>query len=133
MFRLDLRLATDTYPVSFLELCEVRLKRGTLNNPWLILVPQRTDLVEMHDLAEAERHLLIDEIARTGEALKSVTDCDKINVAAFGNMVAQMHVHIISRFVSDPWWPGPIDMAAEGRDWDRSALDRFRDTLATAL
>lgn len=133
MFRLDLRIATDTYPVGFLGLCEVRLKRGTPGNPWLVLVPQRKGLVELHDMTEADRHLLSDEIAHAGRALKRVSACDKINVAAFGNMVPQLHVHVIARFATDEWWPGPIDMTAAPRDWERHSLETFCNELKAAL
>jgi len=133
MFTLDPRLAADTYPLCFLPLCEVRLKRGSAANPWLILVPQRAELVEMHDLSLDDRHALVDEIARTSDALKSITACDKINVAAFGNMVKQMHVHVIARFSSDQWWPGAIDMAARSREWSEEARDPFCNRLKETL
>jgi len=133
MFTLDSRIAADTYPVKFLPLCEVRLKRGTAGNPWLILVPQRPNLSEIHDLSLEDRRSIIDEIARASGALKAVCACDKINVAAFGNMVEQLHVHVIARFVSDEWWPGAIDMAARPWAWTDEArvpfCNRLKDTL----
>lgn len=133
MFTLDPRLAADTYTVSFLPLCEVRLKRGTAGNPWLILVPQRAEIVEMHDLSPDDRHALVDEIARASGALKIITACDKVNVAAFGNMVKQMHVHVIARFSGDQWWPGAIDMAARPLEWSEEARIPFCNRLKEAL
>lgn len=133
MFTLDPRLASDSYPVDLLTLCDVRLKRGSSANPWLLLVPRRPDLVEIHDLAPADRHTLIDEIARVTAALKAACACDKINVAAFGNSVPQMHVHVIARFAMDPWWPGPLDMTAPGDPWDEAARQSFCARLKQAL
>jgi len=133
MFVLDLRLAADTLPVTVLPLCEVRLKRGAAGNPWLVLVPQRPGLVEMHDLMPGDRYALMDEIAAVGAALKSVSGCDKINVAAFGNMVAQMHVHVIARYCGDRWWPGAIDMGAPPVEWAEPAFVAFRDRFNAQL
>lgn len=133
MFELDPRLADDTYPLTFLPLCEVRLKKGTASNPWLIMIPQRPGLVELHDLSLEDRRSLIDEITRATAALKSTCGCEKINVAAFGNQVAQLHVHVIARFDNDEWWPGPIDMAARPWDWDDDARLPFSNRLKDAL
>jgi len=133
MFTLDRFLNRDTYPLTFLPLCEVRLKKGTAGNPWLILVPQRPGLVELHDLSLEDRRALIDEITRATSALKSVCGCEKINVASFGNMVPQLHIHIIARFSNDQWWPDPIDMSARPWDWTDDAripfCNRLKDTI----
>ena len=133
MFKLYPRRDSDTFPLTFLPLCEVRLKRGTAGNPWLILVPQRSGLVEIHDLSLEDRRSLMDEITRASAALKTVTGCEKINVAAFGNMVPQLHIHIIARFANDQWWPGPIDMSARPWDWDDESRVPFSNRLKDAL
>ncbi len=133
MFTLDPRLASDSYPVHLLSLCDVRLKRDSAANPWLLLVPRRPNLVEIHDLAPVDRHALIDEIGQVTAALKAASSCDKINVAAFGNTVPQMHVHVIARFTMDPWWPGPLDMTASGSPWDDAARQSFCARLIDAL
>lgn len=76
--------------------------------PWLILVPQRAGLREIHDLPAAERGVLIEEISRAGRLMQSAFRADKINIAALGNQVPQLHVHVIARFTGDPAWPNPI-------------------------
>lgn len=76
--------------------------------PWLMLVPRRADISEILDLSEADRQQLFKETMQAAEALREVARPDKLNIGALGNMVRQLHVHIIGRFVSDPAWPGPV-------------------------
>ncbi|TCT06630.1 HIT domain-containing protein [Aquabacter spiritensis] len=105
-FRLDPRLAADGPPLGDLPLCHVRLVDDA-RFFWIVLVPRRPDLVEIIDLPAAERALLMEEIAAASAALKAASGCAKLNVAALGNMVAQLHVHIIGRSPGDAAWPGP--------------------------
>jgi diadenosine tetraphosphate (Ap4A) HIT family hydrolase len=106
-FRLDPRLVADTIPVGALPLCEVRLmdRRAW---PWLVLVPRRAGAVEVHDLRPADRARLIEEIALVARVLKRVERADKINVGSLGNVVAQLHVHVVARRKGDRGWPGPV-------------------------
>lgn len=106
-FRLHERLAQDTVEVARWELSLVLLMRERLW-PWLILVPRRPGCREIHDLAAGDRALLIEEIARAGCALERGFDADKINLGAIGNMVPQLHVHLIARHRADPAWPKPV-------------------------
>lgn len=106
-FHLDPRLAADTRPVLELPLCRLLMMRG-VDHPWLILVPRAPDLVEILDLSEHDRRWLFDEVARVAEALRAETGCAKLNVGALGNVVAQLHVHVIARFRDDPAWPNPV-------------------------
>lgn len=106
-FALDPRLEADSIPVAELPLSAVRLMRDA-NFPWLLLVPRRAGTVEIIDLSEADRARLMDEIALASTALRSEVPCDKLNVAALGNMVAQLHVHVIARRRDDPAWPNPV-------------------------
>ena len=76
--------------------------------PWLILVPMRADLSELIDLDGPDRAQLTGEIDDTARALREITGCDKLNIAALGNMVRQLHIHVIARFEADPAWPGPV-------------------------
>ena len=78
------------------------------NYPWLLLVPRRADTVEIIDLDEVGQAQLMTEIGRVARALKEVTQCDKLNIAALGNLVPQLHVHIIARRSSDVAWPRPV-------------------------
>ena len=106
-FTLDPRLAGDSVPVVDLPLSAVRLMNER-SWPWLILVPRRPGLVELIDLPPSDRATLIEEIARAAEALSRLYRPDKMNVAALGNVVPQLHVHVIARFHCDPAWPRPI-------------------------
>ena len=101
------QLKTDTIDIGDLPLCRVLVIKDA-NYPWLLLVPRRADAVEIIDLDEVQQAQLMTEIARVSRALKEVTRCDKLNVAALGNLVPQLHVHIIARRASDAAWPRPV-------------------------
>jgi diadenosine tetraphosphate (Ap4A) HIT family hydrolase len=107
VWQLDQTLRGDTIAIGDLPLCRVLLNDDR-NYPWLILVPRREDLMELTDLTESGRTTLMREIAQVSAALKAHTRCHKLNVAALGNVVAQLHVHIIARFRTDPAWPNPV-------------------------
>jgi len=106
-FALDPRLAADTFPLLELDLSTLLVMRDG-NYPWLILVPRRAGAVEILDLIAEDRALLWSEIERVAAALKAETGADKLNVAALGNVVSQLHVHIIARFRGDAAWPAPV-------------------------
>jgi len=106
-FELHPRLAQDTLAFAELDLCTVRLMNDS-RFPWLILVPRRAGAREFHQLAVAERSVLMEEIAHVSAALERATGAVKINVGALGNIVAQLHVHVVARFESDAAWPGPV-------------------------
>ena len=101
------QLAQDTVPVGDLPLARVLLANDA-NYPWLILVPRLPGLIELIDLEENAQVQLLGEISETARALKKITACDKLNIAALGNQVAQLHVHIIARRRSDGAWPKPV-------------------------
>ena len=107
MFALHPRLAADTIEVSRLPLCELRLMNDA-RFPWLILVPMREGITEIHALDAADRLQLMDEIVRCSQALESLCKPDKINVGALGNLVPQLHVHVVARRIGDAAWPGPV-------------------------
>jgi diadenosine tetraphosphate (Ap4A) HIT family hydrolase len=131
-FGLDPRLAADTLPVGDLALCRVLLMKDS-RYPWLILVPRRAGLSEIHDLAAGERALLIEEAARAGAGLKSLTGAKKINTGALGNMVAQLHVHVVARFVGDDAWPGPVWGSGQAVPYEDKAVARLVADLRRAL
>lgn len=106
-FQLDPRLAADTILLADLPLSRLLMMRDG-NYPWLILVPRRAGAVEILDLAAEDRAALWSEIERVAEALRAETAADKLNVAALGNVVAQLHVHVIARFRGDAAWPAPV-------------------------
>lgn len=107
MFELHPRLAQDAIVIGEFELSLLLLSRDA-NYPWCILVPKREDIYEIHHLDEVEQLQLIRESCRLSEVMTSLFDADKMNVAALGNVVRQLHVHHIVRFTDDAAWPQPI-------------------------
>jgi diadenosine tetraphosphate (Ap4A) HIT family hydrolase len=106
-FTLDPRLETDTMPVGDLPLSSVLLMDDA-RFPWLILVPRRTGVSEITDLTEEDAQLLTSEIRLATRVMLDLSKPDKVNVGALGNVVPQLHVHVVGRFRSDPAWPGPV-------------------------
>jgi diadenosine tetraphosphate (Ap4A) HIT family hydrolase len=135
-FRLHPQLAQDTTPVGDLALSRVLLMNDA-NYPWLILVPRRAGAVEIVDLAEDEQILLTQEIARASHALKAVAACDKLNVAAIGNVVPQLHVHVVARRRDDPAWPKPVWGAMPASPYEPAVRDalmmRLREAFGAVL
>ena len=125
------QLADDSTPVIELALCEVRLM-DVANHPWLILIPKVADAVEIIDLSPAQRAQLTTEIDTAARALKALFKPDKLNVAALGNLVPQLHVHVIARYQNDIAWPRPVWGAANARPYEPEELiARVRALSAT--
>ena len=106
-FQLHERLAEDTVEVARWTLSQVLLMNDS-HYPWLVLVPQRSGLRDFDDLAEADLPVMTGEILRASRLLKAAFRPDKMNVAALGNQVPQLHLHVIARFTADAAWPGPV-------------------------
>jgi diadenosine tetraphosphate (Ap4A) HIT family hydrolase len=100
-------LEKDTISIGDLPLSRVLVIKDA-NYPWLLLVPRRADVIEIIDLNEVEQAQLMTEINRVARALKEIAKPDKMNIAALGNVVPQLHVHIIARRTSDAAWPRPV-------------------------
>jgi len=122
-FSLHPRLEADTVFLADWGLSRVLLMNDT-RYPWLVLVPRRADLVELHDLSHAERMVLMEEIARAGKGLKTLIGATKINVGALGNLVPQLHVHVVARHPGDEAWPGPVWGKGEAKPYATSDLER---------
>jgi diadenosine tetraphosphate (Ap4A) HIT family hydrolase len=127
-FRLHARLEADSFLMRDLALSQLRLN-NVRSVPWLVLVPRRADIREIHDLEAADRALLIEEIAQVSRALVELYAPDKINVAALGNMVPQLHVHMIARFVSDSAWPDPVFGKVDMEPYEAAAVMAIRTRL----
>jgi diadenosine tetraphosphate (Ap4A) HIT family hydrolase len=106
-FQLDPRLAADTLHLGDFALCRVLLANDA-RFPWLILVPRRSGLADLIDVAPQDRALLAAEIDQAARALKGAVRCDKLNVASLGNVVRQLHVHVVARTTDDAAWPRPV-------------------------
>jgi len=125
-------LARDTVEVCSLALCRVLLMRDG-RFPWLVLVPERESVREIHELAAADRAELIEEVARVGETLARLFRPDKVNVGALGNVVPQLHVHVVARFAVDPAWPGPVWGSGDAVPRSGEELEALRARLAAEL
>jgi diadenosine tetraphosphate (Ap4A) HIT family hydrolase len=106
-FLLHPRLEADAVFVADWALSRV-LVMNDARYPWVILVPRKFDLSEVHDLGAADRAVFIEEIARASAALKTFSGAAKINVGALGNLVLQLHTHVVARRPGDAAWPGPV-------------------------
>jgi diadenosine tetraphosphate (Ap4A) HIT family hydrolase len=125
---LDARLVSDTINIGDLPLCRVLVIKDA-NYPWLLLVPRRHDVTEIIDLDEVEQAQLMTEINRVAKALKSVALCEKLNIAALGNVVAQLHVHIIARRSTDAAWPRPVWGVVPALPHDAQEVEAFIQVL----
>ena len=128
-FQLHERLAADCITLADWPLCRVLLMNDA-SYPWLILVPRRPALSEVHDLDPGDMPQFMDEICGASRALQSSLKPNKINVAALGNLVPQLHLHVIARFTDDPAWPGPVWGKAPPVPYDPGALEA-RVTMLT--
>jgi len=105
-FSLDPQLDQDCHVLGKLELCQVLLMDNAAL-PWFILVPETT-LIELCDLPQSEQHQLLSEANRVAEFIRNEFSVDKLNLGAIGNVVSQMHVHVIGRRYTDYCWPNPV-------------------------
>jgi diadenosine tetraphosphate (Ap4A) HIT family hydrolase len=131
-FRLDERLEHDSEFCVNLGLCQMRLLEDH-RWPWLVLVPQRNDLTEIFDLTPLDQTMLTFETAMVATALKQVTGAEKINVGALGNIVRQLHVHVIARQEGDANWPGPVWGYGQKTPWPQAEKRIFLNQLLEAL
>lgn len=127
-FTLDPRLDADTFPVGELALSTVRLMDDA-RFPWLILVPRRAGLADLVDFDEDDAALMTVELRRASRVLRELTSPYKLNVAALGNSVRQLHVHVIARFETDVAWPKPVWGVGTAASYDPATAD----TLITRL
>ena len=123
-FALHERLAADTAFVADWALSRVLLMNDA-RYAWLVLVPRRFGAVELFDLGEGDRTTLTEETARAAKLLKTISGSAKINVGALGNLVPQLHVHVVARNPGDPAWPGPV--------WGHSPAVPYEATARDAL
>ena len=129
-FIIDPTLEQDTILLGELDLCEVRLLPDSFN-PWVVLVPKRADIVEIFQLTDMEQGTLMAEIVKVSEKISDLFSPDKINVGALGNMVPQLHIHIICRFKEDRAWPRAIWGTPNGED--QGIIDDYIDQISEAL
>lgn len=131
-FTLDAQLAADTHPIGDFALSRLLLMDDA-RFPWLILVPRRAGMRELIDLPTADQHLLLDEIARCSAMLRDLFAPHRLNVAALGNVVAQLHVHVIARRRDDAGWPRPVWGTGTREAYSAAARDELIARLRSAL
>ena len=131
-FSLDSRLEAESDRIMWLGLCDLRVMNDR-RWPWLILVPQRRGIEEIHDLTPLDQAMLTFETNMVSQAVKSVTGCTKINSGALGNIVRQLHVHVVARNEGDPGWPGPVWGHGKRELYADDDLRRFAERIKAAL
>ena len=131
-FEIDERLERDGLLITRLGLCQLRI----LNDrrwPWLVLIPQRNGISEIFDLTPLDQAMLTFETNMVGLALKKATGATKINVGALGNIVRQLHVHVIARSEGDANWPGPVWGFGSAEPWDEGERKAFAARIVENL
>jgi diadenosine tetraphosphate (Ap4A) HIT family hydrolase len=123
-FKLDSRLEADTLPIGDLALSSVLLLNDA-RFPWFVLVPRIEGVSELTDLSDEQSAQMMQEIRIAARVMLELSKPDKVNVGALGNIMPQLHVHVIGRFRSDPAWPGPV--------WGHGTRTPYPDHAATAL
>ena len=132
MFELHLRLQSDTSLIGQLPLCSALLSRDA-NYPWVILVPRRAGITEIYQLNPEDRQQLLLESCVLAEAMEAIFRGDKLNIAAIGNLVPQLHLHHVVRYKSDAAWPGPVWGAVEAVAYSDALLQQRLTELRRGL
>ncbi|EAR10512.1 HIT domain-containing protein [Reinekea blandensis] len=132
MFELDYRLENDCVDIGSLPLCRILLMKDA-NYPWIILVPQRENISEIFQLDLDSQEQLIWESSFVAERLMSAFDGDKMNIAALGNVVPQLHIHHVVRREDDAAWPNPVWGAVPPKAYQAAELDQRIRVLREAL
>ncbi len=136
MFKLDPQLEADTFPVGITSLNRIVLMNDS-RFPWLILVPERPDIREPFELTDEDQRTLMQESMIVGKSLKALFNAHKLNIAALGNQVSQLHIHHIARFRTDAAWPRPVWGAGAAEPYEAEALRErvalLREVLSNEL
>lgn len=127
-----MQLARDCFEVKDLELCRLLLMNDS-NYPWCILVPRRDSICEIHQLSESDQILLIQESSRLSLAMLKLFPGEKMNVAALGNIVPQLHVHHIVRRTGDKVWPKPVWGQVPAQAYEKEVARRICEQLTSAV
>ncbi|MCB9060198.1 MAG: HIT family protein [Halobacteriovoraceae bacterium] len=132
MFTLDERLESEFVLIGQTEVCEVLVKKNS-EVPWVVLVPKVENVSEYYELHHGVQFILLDEINFFSKFMKNKFEADKINIAMFGNIVPQLHVHIVARFKTDRFWPGNIigHELEEEHDKSEKIISGIKEVLAS--
>lgn len=124
VFTLHTQLEADSLLLGHFPLCQLRLINDA-NYPWFLLVPQRAEITEIHQLEKVEQQQLMRESSYLSELLTKAFNPDKLNIAALGNQVPQLHIHHIARYRNDPAWPAPV--------WGHTIATPYQDSEISAI
>ena len=132
MFKLHNKLQEDTIEIIRLKLSRVLLMDDS-SFPWIVLVPERQGVQEVYELSIEDRSVLIEEIAAASEIIRQLYSPDKINIGALGNLVPQLHIHVIGRFRTDRAWPGPVWGTGKARPYAADELSAVAGRIKKAF
>ena len=132
MFVLDTRLHEDTWLIGDFPLCRLLLSNDS-NYPWFILVPRREGISELFQLDEHDQQLMWAETTALARTLKDAFGADKMNVATLGNVVSQLHMHVIVRYQDDVAWPGPVWGKHPAKPYTQAEVGAIQDKLKSVL
>ncbi len=131
-FILHSKLAADTFEVLSLEVSQLLLMNDA-RYPWLILVPQVSGMRDLHNLSTKQYQAVTQEIVQVSEVLESLAQAHKMNVGALGNMVPQLHIHIIARQTNDAAWPAPVWGVGEAQPYSQDTAKTLIQQIASKL
>ncbi len=131
-FTLHQRLRKDTFEIARLRLSTLLLMNDS-SFPWIILVPMRVSVKELHELTAGDRAVLMEEIAAASRVVENLYRPDKINIGALGNIVPQLHIHVIGRCTGDRAWPGPAWGSGAPEPYSEGALKAALSRLREAF
>ena len=129
MFTLHPQLQADCIPLGRFPLCQLLLLNDS-NYPWFILVPEREAFSEIYQLSAEDQQQLMCESSHLAQRLAERFKADKMNIAALGNIVPQLHLHHIVRYQHDPAWPAPVWGKVPAKPYGAEALATLKQTLA---
>lgn len=132
MFTLDTRLEQDTLLIGDLPLCRLLLSNDS-NYPWFILVPRREGISELFQLDDCDQQLMWSETTALARVLKELFGAHKMNVATLGNVVSQMHMHVIVRYQTDAAWPAPVWGKLPAKPYAEAQVSEIRSKLEQAF
>ncbi|MES2663059.1 MAG: HIT family protein [Pseudomonadota bacterium] len=132
MFQLDSRLEADCIFITDLKLCRVLLMNDA-NYPWIILVPRQADKKEIIDLSPEDQQLLTQESSFISHAMQKLFNPNKLNIAALGNIVSQLHIHHIARFTTDAAWPNPVWGKVSRKEYEITHLENLITRLKNQI
>ena len=131
LFKLDRKFLKSSHHITDLKLCTIRLNDNS-KFPWLILIPKRNKINDMSDLKSKDQILLMKEIVYVSKIMKKLFKTSKLNVEKIGNIVPQLHIHIIARSKKDSSWPLSV-WVVKGKNYSKTALKIMADKVRKAL